>query len=149
ERGFSIRYDATLDMRMDQARSISARQVINTYSEADLHFLFGRYGEIQNAKTLAKLICSARTLKAINSVSELKHAIEDIVPKGRENKYFDYLFQALRIELNDELESLKDLLQQAADLLKPGGRLLVIAYHSLEDRLVKAYLQKGKFRGEV
>lgn len=149
ERGFSTRFDAMLDMRMDKARSLSAREVINTYSEEDLHFLFGRYGEIQNAKTLARLICSVRAVKAIDSVSDLKQAIADIVPRGREHKYYAQLFQALRIEVNDELESLKALLQQAVELLKPGGRLVVIAYHSLEDRLVKAYMQKGKFRGEV
>ena len=149
ERGFSTRYDAELDMRMDQARVLRAKDVINTYSEADLHFLFGRYGEVQNAKTLAKLLCNARAMKPINSVLELKEVIKDIVPRGREHKYFAQLFQALRIEVNDELEALKILLEQSSELLKPGGRLVVISYHSLEDRLVKAYMQKGRFRGEV
>lgn len=149
DRGFSTRYDAELDMRMDQVRGLNARHVINEYSEADLHFIFGRYGEIQNAKTLAKIISSARTIRPLNSVSALKEAIKGIVPRGREHKYYAQLFQALRIEVNDELESLKILLQQSWEVLKPGGRLVVISYHSLEDRLVKAYMQKGKFRGEV
>lgn len=149
DRGFSTRFDAELDMRMDQARSLDAKKIINTYSQEDLHFIFGRYGEVQNAKTLAKLICSAREINPISSVTDLKAAIKRIVPRGKEHKYYAQLFQALRIEVNEELDALKVLLEQSKDVLSPGGRLVVIAYHSLEDRLVKAFMQKGKFRGEV
>ena len=149
ERGFSIRFDAELDMRMDQSTTLTAKEVINTYSEEDLHKIFGIYGEIKNAKTLAKTICTARLNGAINTVADLKQAIAKQTPKGKENKYLAQVFQALRIEVNQELEALREFLEQSVEVLKPGGRLVVMSYHSLEDRLVKNFIATGKFRGEV
>ncbi len=149
DRGFSIRFDAELDMRMNQSDSLSALQVINNYSEADLHRIFGIYGEIQNAKSLAKTIVTARLTLPINTVADLKNAIGGLIPRGKENKYLAQVFQALRIEVNQELEALKDFLVQSAEVLVSGGRLVVMSYHSLEDRLVKNFIAKGKFSGEV
>lgn len=149
ERGFSIRFDAELDMRMNQASDLSAKEVVNTYTEADLHRIFGIYGEIQNAKSLAKTIVTARLNAPLNTVADLKNAIAGLIPRGKENKYLAQVFQALRIEVNQELEALKDFLGQSAEVLAPGGRLVVMSYHSLEDRLVKNFIAKGKFSGEV
>ncbi len=149
ERGFSIRFDAELDMRMNQASDLSAKEVVNTYAEADLHRIFGIYGEIQNAKSLAKTIVTARLNTPINTVADLKNAIAGLIQRGKENKYLAQVFQALRIEVNQELEALKDFLAQSAEVLAPGGRLVVMSYHSLEDRLVKNFIAKGKFSGEV
>jgi 16S rRNA (cytosine1402-N4)-methyltransferase len=149
ERGFSIRFDAELDMRMNQASDLSAKEVVNTYAEADLHRIFGMYGEIQNAKTLAKSIVTARLNGPIVTVADLKNAISNNIPRGKENKYLAQVFQALRIEVNQELEALKDFLTQSADVLASGGRLVVMSYHSLEDRLVKNFIAKGKFSGEL
>jgi len=149
ERGFSIRFDAELDMRMNQASTLTAKEVVNTYSESDLHRIFGIYGEIKNAKSLAKTIVTARLNGSLNTVADLKNAIDSLIPKGKENKYLAQVFQALRIEVNQELEALKDFLIQSADVLVSGGRLVVMSYHSLEDRLVKNFIAKGKFSGEV
>ncbi|WDF67915.1 16S rRNA (cytosine(1402)-N(4))-methyltransferase RsmH [Sphingobacterium oryzagri] len=149
ERGFSIRYDADLDMRMDQVSDLDAKRVLNTYAEEDLHRIFGMYGEIQNARSLAKTIVTARLAGAIETVSGLKEIIKRLVPKGKEHKYHAQVFQALRIEVNQELDALQDFLEQTVAVLKPGGRLVVMSYHSLEDRLVKNFMQKGKFKGEV
>jgi len=149
ERGFSTRFDAELDMRMNQSSDLTAKTVINTYDEADLHRIFGIYGEIQNAKSLARTIVTARLNHPMNTVAELKNAIQGLIPRGKENKYLAQVFQALRIEVNQELEALKDFLTQSADVLAPGGRLVVMSYHSLEDRLVKNFIAKGKFSGEV
>jgi 16S rRNA (cytosine1402-N4)-methyltransferase len=149
ERGFSIRFDAELDMRMNQSGSLTAKEVINTYSEAGLHRIFGIYGEIQNAKSLAKTIVTARLNTKINTVADLKNVIVGLIPRGKENKYLAQVFQALRIEVNQELEALKDFLIQSAEVLVAGGRLVVMSYHSLEDRLVKNFIAKGKFSGEV
>ena len=149
ERGFSIRFDAELDMRMNQATGISAKDVVNNYTEAELHRIFGIYGEIQNAKSLANTIVMARLIAPIVTIADLKNAISARIPKGKENKYLAQVFQALRIEVNQELEALKDFLVQAADILVSGGRLVVMSYHSLEDRLVKNFIAKGKFSGEV
>jgi len=149
ERGFSIRFDAELDMRMNQATGISAKDVVNNYTEAELHRIFGIYGEIQNAKSLANTIIMARLTAHIVTVADLKNAISARIPKGKENKYLAQVFQALRIEVNQELEALKDFLIQSADVLVSGGRLVVMSYHSLEDRLVKNFIAKGKFSGEV
>ena len=149
ERGFSIRFDAELDMRMNQSSELTAKTVINTYTEADLHRIFGVYGEIQNAKSLARTIATARLNHEISTVAELKNAIQGLIPRGKENKYLAQVFQALRIEVNQELEALKDFLEQSAEVLAPGGRLVVMSYHSLEDRLVKNFIAKGKFSGEV
>ncbi|MBD1429701.1 16S rRNA (cytosine(1402)-N(4))-methyltransferase RsmH [Sphingobacterium litopenaei] len=149
ERGFSIRFDADLDMRMDQVSDLDARKVLNTYAEEDLHRIFGMYGEVQNAKSLAKTIVTARLAKEINTVAELKEVIKKMVPKGKEHKYHAQVFQALRIEVNKELEALQEFLLQSISVLKEGGRLVIMSYHSLEDRLVKNFMLKGKFKGEV
>lgn len=149
ERGFSTRFDADLDMRMDQVGTLNARDVVNTYPEEELHRIFGMYGEIQNARTLARTLVAARVIEPIVTVSQLKRAVEAVVPKKRENKYYAQVFQALRIEVNKELQALEAFLLQSADLLKTGGRLVVMSYHSLEDRLVKNFIAKGKFKGEV
>ena len=149
ERGFSIRFDADLDMRMDQGSSLTAKQIVNTYSEEKLHRIFGIYGEIKNAKTLAQTLVTQRLNKPIDTVDELKKAISKLIPKGKENKYLAQVFQALRIEVNQELEALKEFLEQTVDVLKTQGRLVVMSYHSLEDRLVKNFIAKGKFQGEV
>ena len=146
-RGFSIRFDADLDMRMDQSRSLTAKKIIATYSEADLHKIFGMYGELHNAKTLANLIVKSRQINEINTVAQLKDIVKPIAKRGKENQYFAQVFQALRIEVNQELDVLKDFLMQTEEVLKPEGRLVVMSYHSLEDRLVKNYIQKGKFSG--
>lgn len=149
ERGFSTRFDADLDMRMDQVGTLNARDIVNNYAEEDLHRIFGMYGEIQNAKTLARTLVSARAIEPIVTVAQLKEVIDAIVPKRRENKYYAQVFQALRIEVNKELQALEAFLLQSAAILKIGGRLVVMSYHSLEDRLVKNFIAKGKFKGEV
>lgn len=149
DRGFSTRFEADLDMRMDQSSAITAKEVLNTYSEEDLHRIFGMYGEIKNAKTLAHTVVTARLNSPIKTVSEFKEVIRKLIPRGKENKYMAQVFQALRIEVNQELDALREFLEQAADILKEGGRLVVMSYHSLEDRLVKNYINTGKFKGEV
>src|SRR5690606_2147184 len=142
-------FDADLDMRMDQVSDVDAKKVLNTYAEEELHRIFGMYGEIQNAKSLAKTIVTARLHAPIETVSGLKEAIKKLVPRGKEHKYHAQVCQALRIEVNQELEALQEFLNQTVSVLKPGGRLVVMSYHSLEDRLVKNFMQKGKFKGEV
>ncbi|MCK8492252.1 MULTISPECIES: 16S rRNA (cytosine(1402)-N(4))-methyltransferase RsmH [Spirosoma] len=149
ERGFSTRFDADLDMRMNQQADRTARQVINDYSEADLHRILGMYGEITNARTAASAIVSARSNRPLKTVNDLKAALQRYAPRGKENKYFAQVFQALRIEVNEELQALEEFLEQVPEVLKPGGRLVVMSYHSLEDRLVKNFINKGKFQGEV
>ncbi|GAB4027035.1 16S rRNA (cytosine(1402)-N(4))-methyltransferase RsmH [Spirosoma koreense] len=149
ERGFSTRFDADLDMRMNQNADRTARQVVNEYSEADLHRILGMYGEITNARTAAGALVSARSNRPLKTVNDLKNALQRYAPRGKENKYFAQVFQALRIEVNEELQVLEEFLEQVPDILKPGGRLVVMSYHSLEDRLVKNFINKGKFQGEV
>ncbi|MCE3278707.1 MAG: rRNA ((1402)-N(4))-methyltransferase [Bacteroidetes bacterium] len=149
ERGFSTRFEAALDMRMDQNAKLTAAEVIATYSEEDLKRIFKTYGEVDNAGYLASIIFHTRKEKAITTVNDLKSAIIKCVKRGRENQYYAQVFQALRIEVNKELEVLEELLMQSLDVLKPGGRLVVISYHSLEDRLVKNFTRTGKFAGEV
>lgn len=149
ERGFSTRFEANLDMRMNQRAGQTAQEVVNSYSAADLHRIFGMYGEVQNAKTAGQAVYTARLNKPIETVNDLKNVLQRYAPRGKENKYFAQIFQALRIEVNDEMGALEEFLAQAADLLKPNGRLVVMSYHSLEDRLVKNFINKGKFHGEV
>jgi 16S rRNA (cytosine1402-N4)-methyltransferase len=149
ERGFSTRFDGPLDMRMDPDAPLSAKDIVNTYPEEQLHRIFGMYGEVKNAKTLAQQIVGSRSAQPIETIADFKKTIQSCTPRGKENKYLAQVFQALRIEANDELKALEDMLVQAAEVLKPGGRLVVISYHSLEDRLVKNFIQKGKFYGEV
>lgn len=149
ERGFSIRFDADLDMRMDQSSVLTAREVLNSYAEDQLHKIFGIYGEIKNARSLAKTIVTSRLAAPIETVAQFKSVVSKLVPKGKENKYLAQVFQALRIEVNQELQSLQEFLEQAAEVLAVGGRLVVMSYHSLEDRLVKNFINSGKFKGEV
>lgn len=143
-RGFSIRFDAALDMRMDQRQAITAGDLLKDFSEAQLHKLFEQYGEVTNSKTLAKTIVLQRALAPIRTINEFKHAVHSIV-KGNPQKYFAQVFQALRIEVNDELGALKELLQQTVSVLKPGGRVAIITFHSLEDRIVKNFFRDGTF----
>lgn len=143
-RGFSIRFDASLDMRMDQRQAITAADILKDFSEAQLHKLFEQYGEVTNSKTLAKTIVLQRALAPIRTINEFKHAVHSIV-KGNPQKYFAQVFQALRIEVNDELGALKELLQQTVSVLKPGGRVAIITFHSLEDRIVKNFFRDGTF----
>jgi 16S rRNA (cytosine1402-N4)-methyltransferase len=149
DRGFSTRFEAKLDMRMDQNAKLTAAEVLNTYSEEDLKRIFRLYGEVDNAGYLASIIYHNRKEKEIVTVNDLKVMITKCVKRGKENQYYAQVFQALRIEVNKELEVLEDLLTQSLDVLKPGGRLVVISYHSLEDRLVKNFTRTGKFEGEV
>jgi 16S rRNA (cytosine1402-N4)-methyltransferase len=149
ERGFSIRTDARLDMRMNQAQSLDAHEVINTYTEERLRSLFFEYGELKNSKSVAKKIVAAREEKDIVTTMNLIELVRPLVPQRIENKILAQLFQALRIEVNNELEVLKSFLIQATEALAKGGRLVCISYHSLEDRLVKRFIQTGSFDGEL
>lgn len=144
ERGFSTRYNAELDMRMDPRQSLTAFEVVSSYTEQRLHKLFEQYGEVTNARTLAKTIVQKRNVASLKTIDDFKNALREIV-KGNPNKYFAQVFQALRIEVNDELGALKEMLQQIPSLLKPGGRVAIITFHSLEDRLVKNFFRRGSF----
>jgi 16S rRNA (cytosine1402-N4)-methyltransferase len=143
-RGFSIRYNTDMDMRMDQRQTLTAFDVVNTYTEQQLHKIFEQYGEVTNSKTLAKTIVQVRSTTSLKTIDGFKNAVREIV-KGNPNKYFAQVFQALRIEVNDELGALKEMLQQIPSLLKPGGRVAIITFHSLEDRLVKNFFRRGSF----
>lgn len=147
ERGFSIRFDGDLDMRMNSSSNFSARTIINKYEEEDLARIFYEYGELKGSRRLASEIVKARANQKIKTVEELKN-IFSFIPKNKENKFLAQLFQALRIEVNDEMAVLKEMLTQCGDVIKPEGRLVVISYHSLEDRLVKRYMKNGMFDGE-
>ncbi len=148
-RGFSLRYNAILDMRMNRESVLTAADVVNTYPEDELVKIFSLYGEVFNAKTLARKITEARKNKKITHINEFRSAINDCADKQHETQYYAKVFQALRIEVNDELESLKNMLAQTAQVLVKNGKLVVISYHSLEDRLVKNMITKGKFEGEI
>jgi 16S rRNA (cytosine1402-N4)-methyltransferase len=145
ERGFSTRHDAPLDMRMDQRQSLTAADVIGNYSEQQLHKIFEQYGEVTNSKTLARTIVELRSTQSLKSINAFKQALHGVV-KGNPNRYFAQVFQALRIEVNDELGALKEMLQQIPPLLKPGCRAAIITFHSLEDRLVKNFFRRGTFQ---
>jgi 16S rRNA (cytosine1402-N4)-methyltransferase len=147
ERGFSIRFDSTLDMRMNQKSDLTAKKIVNEYSEEKLRVVFKNYGEISNNRKVAALICEQRKEKEINTTSELKEAIKSCYPKFEEHKFLAKLFQALRIEVNQEMETLKECLNDCVTILKSGGRLVVISYHSLEDRLVKNLMKSGNTEG--
>lgn len=149
ERGFSIRYDADLDFRMDRKSKKDGKQVINSYSENDLRILLKSFGEIRNAGLLAKEIVARRNDSPIDTTSKLIGLAKKFTNKANENQYMAKIFQAIRIEVNDEMEVLKSFLHQAYDVLAPGGRLVVISYHSLEDRPVKNFLKAGNFGGEI
>jgi 16S rRNA (cytosine1402-N4)-methyltransferase len=144
ERGFSTRFNANLDMRMDQRQAKTAADVLNTYSEQQLHKLFEQYGEVTNSKTLARTVVEARKTGPLKTIEMLKNALSPIV-KGNPNKYFAQVFQALRIEVNDELGALKELLEHLPKVLKKEGRAAVITFHSIEDRLVKLFFRDNSF----
>ena len=148
DRGFSIRFDAPLDMRMNQDDKVSAKTIINTYSEEELRRLFWEYGELRIAPALARTIVEARTERAIETTFELKNLLNKYLPKGKQNKILAQIYQAIRIEVNNELEVLKTFLMDSKEVLKKDGRLSVISYHSLEDRLVKRFIRNGMFEGE-
>jgi len=148
ERGFSIRFDAPLDMRMNQDQDVSAKTIINSYSEEDLKRLFWEYGELRTAPALARTIVAAREDQPIQTTFELKNLLNKYLPRGKQNKILAQIYQAIRIEVNNELDVLKSFLMSSKEVLKTDGRLSVISYHSLEDRLVKRFIRNGMFEGE-
>ena len=149
DRGFSTRFDGELDLRMDRRQELTAKELVNTADEQELTRLLRLYGELPNAYQMAKAICKARGEKTIETTFDLREAVGRQLPRGMENKYLAMLFQALRIEVNGELDALQALLQQAVEVLNPGGRLVVMSYHSLEDRLVKNFFKTGNFEGKL
>ncbi len=149
DRGFSTRLNGDLDLRMDRRQEMTAKDLVNSADEHDLTRLLRLYGELPNAYQMAKAICKARGEKEIATTFDLREAVSRCLPRGMENKYLAMLFQALRIEVNGELEALQALLQQATEVLNPGGRLVVMSYHSLEDRLVKNFFKTGNFEGKL
>jgi len=148
ERGFSIRFDGPLDMRMDQRETLTAASIIANYSEGKLHLLFEQFGEVSNSRTLAKHIVDARKQTQVQTILQFKAMIAPVV-KGNPNKYLAQVFQALRIEVNGEMEVLKEMLLQLNEVVKVGGRVAIITFHSLEDRLVKQFFKNGSFEEEV
>lgn len=148
-RGFSTRFDAPLDMRMNAGQKLNARDVINTYPEEKLEHIFSEYGEVDNASKVAYLVAAARKSRPLETTKQLIEAIDRCIDKRFPAKYLSKIFQALRIEVNDEIDALKEFLEQTAEVIAKGGRLVVISYHSLEDRLVKNFLRTGKPYGEV
>lgn len=149
DRGFSTRLEGELDLRMDRRQELTARELVNSADEQELTRLLRLYGELPNAYQMAKAIVKARAEKEIVTTFDLREAVSRYLPRGAENKYLAMLFQALRIEVNGELEALMAMLQQAQEVLKPGGRLVVMSYHSLEDRLVKNFFKTGNFEGKL
>ncbi len=149
ERGFSFRYDAPLDMRMNQEAEMTAEDIVNTYSQEDLENILRIYGEVDNSRKLAQLICRARETGQIRTTADLGNAIGSALPKFAEHKFLAKVYQALRIEVNQEMKSLEKFLSGAAKSLKSGGQLVVITYHSLEDRMVKNFIKAGNIRGEA
>ena len=149
EKGFSTRFEGRLDMRMNQNAPVDAANVVNTYEVAALASVFSRYGELKNAMAIARDIEQAREAQPLETTTDLKNAVAAHLPKGMENKVLAQIFQALRIEVNNEMEVLETFLGQCAEVLKPGGRLVVMSYHSLEDRLVKNFMRSGNASGEI
>ncbi len=148
ERGFSTRFDGPLDMRMNQSKGVSAADLVNNYSAEELQRVFGMYGEIKNARTLAEEIQRNRQSGRIETIEQFKEAIARVVPKHREFKYWAKVFQALRMEVNEEMLALEEMLVQCEEVISPKGRLVVMSYHSLEDRLVKNYVRSGNLNGK-
>ena len=148
ERGFSTRFDAELDMRMNQKGEISAYHVVNEYDEQEISRVLFNYGELKNARAMANVIVTARKDKQIKNSEQLKQVLAKFLPAHKSNKILAQIYQAIRIEVNQEMDVLKEFLEQSLELLKPGGRLSVISYHSLEDRLVKRFVKNGMFEGE-
>ena len=148
ERGFSTRFEGALDMRMNPEAPLSAYEVVNTYEEEALSTLFFRYGELSQSRQIARTIVQQRSTKPIATTGELKQVVQRFLPKGKENKVLAQLYQAIRIEVNGELAALEELLLQLPEIVRPGGRIALISYHSLEDRLVKRFIRDGQFSGE-
>jgi len=149
ERGFSYRYDGELDMRMNKRANFTAKDILNNYDEKELARVFFEYGELRNSRSIAKKIVISRQENPILSIFQFLEIIKQFTPQYIENKFYAKVFQALRIEVNHEMDALKEMLIHAEEMLAPGGRLVVITYHSLEDRLVKNFMKKGKFSGEI
>jgi 16S rRNA (cytosine1402-N4)-methyltransferase len=149
EKGFSTRFNGRLDMRMNQNAAVDASSIVNTYDVSSLASVFSRYGELRNAMSIADAITMAREVKPIETTDELKEAVARLLPRGSENKVLAQIFQALRIEVNEEMKVLEAFLSQCADVLNPGGRLVVLSYHSLEDRLVKNFMKTGNADGNL
>jgi 16S rRNA (cytosine1402-N4)-methyltransferase len=149
ERGFSFRYEAPLDMRMNQEATTTAADIVNGYEQAELEKILRLYGEVDNSRKIAQLICKARESSQIATTTDLGKAIETALPKFAEHKFLAKVYQALRIEVNQEMKSLEKFLTGAAKALKPGGRLVVITYHSLEDRMVKNFIKAGNIEGKI
>lgn len=149
ERGFSSRFDGQLDLRMDRRQEFSAHTLVNEYEENELARVLRLYGELPNYKQIARAICQSRTSRPIETTFDLKESIQRHLPRNKENKFLAMVFQAIRIEVNGEMEALRSMLEQTAEVLKPGGRLVIISYHSLEDRLVKNWMRSGNFDGEI
>lgn len=149
ERGFSTRFEGPLDMRMDNKNPLTAAQVLNEYPEEKLHKIFGMYGEVKNARTLAKAICQHRAGARFQTSQQLIGVLKTLAPRGKEFKYYAQVYQALRMEVNHELEALENFLLQCTEVIKVGGRLVVMSYHSLEDRMVKNFLNTGKVYGDL
>lgn len=148
ERGFSTRFDGPLDMRMNRQQKISAADVLNTYEERELHRVLGQYGEVRNAKTLANALCTERQRQPFQTIEQLLAVLRKFAPRGKENRYFAQVFQGIRIEVNEEMKALEEMLVQSAEVLNENGRLVIMSYHSLEDRPVKNFINKGIFFGE-
>ena len=148
-RGFSTRFDGELDMRMDTKSNLSAKDIVNDYSAEELANLFYKYGELSNSRRIANKITEAREVSTISTTTQLRNVISDLVPEKHQNRFMARVFQAIRIEVNDEITVLKEMLLSAIDLLKPNGRLVVLSYHSLEDRLVKNLMKRGNFSGKI
>ena len=149
EKGFSIRYNGRLDMRMNKSAAVDAASIVNTYDHASLASVLSRYGELRNARAIADAIVMARDVNPIETTDELKEVVARFLPKGSENKVLAQIFQALRIEVNEEMKVLEMFLSQCAEVLNPGGRLVVLSYHSLEDRLVKNFMKTGNADGNL
>jgi len=149
DRGFSFRFEGNLDMRMNQSAKTDAAKIVNEYSEEQLELVFRIYGEIKNSRHLASVICKKRNEVHIKTTTQLKEIVAECTPRTIENKYLAQVFQALRIEVNEEMDALQEFLKASLQLLKPGGRLVVITYHSLEDRICKNFMKTGNFEGKV
>ena len=147
ERGFSIRFDGDLDMRMNQSQKITAAKILNEYEESALADVFYNYGELRTSRRMAREVVSERKKQTFKTTEQLKQLFS-YIPKNKENKFLAQLFQALRIEVNDEMVALRELLMQCGEIIEPGGKMVMISYHSLEDRLVKRYMKMGMFEGE-
>jgi 16S rRNA (cytosine1402-N4)-methyltransferase len=149
ERGFSTRFKGPLDMRMDKKGGLDAAGILNEYSEKELHRVLGMYGEVKNAKTLAHVLCQHRANHKFEETTDLIDVLRTVAPRGKEFKYYAQVFQGLRIEVNQEMQVLEGFLNQCAEVMEKAGRLVIMSYHSLEDRMVKNYINTGKVFGEV